>query len=575
MGPFDVLAGLTERLASTARLDDIVDIVVHEIVALEFSVVWMAVIDDQTGNLATLKSVIDGVDETHAMPKLFMLDIRQPLGRGFRERRMINITDPGSLHIIEHDDDAVPPGKLALPRASYDRTHGHPFACGPLLGSQRDPVGALCMASYRGGKPIPDAMLSDGVLRAVMNLLAIAMERALHLARIERLNVSLVKAQAAITSDARIKTVGELAAAVAHDLNNLSGIALLAAGVGSRSAADAVDTMPRIERAIRAIGALVARLQRIARRPSNEGEAANLTQIVDDIVVMVKPLLREKSIEVEVELPAVPPVRCDAVVIHQVVLNLVINARDALVEVPGDRRQIKIRVRDDRGVVRLTVADTGPGIAPEVFAQLFQPFFTTKRAGHFGLGLASGRAALAQYGGRLEVRNASTGGAVFELTLMASSSGTAAGEAKPRPAVVARTRSARILVVDDDDDVIEFILAYLEPFGYDVSSATTSAGALELAVSQDFDLVLCDVGMPNQSGLDVARALRARGYRGRIVLMTGWDALTLGSDAGAAEPVRNPPGGHEPGAPPDYDMVLKKPFVGADLIHVLDALLGS
>ncbi len=559
MGLFDLLAGLTGRLASTSRLDEIVDSALHELAALGFSVVWMAVIDEQTGNLATLRSVIDGVDATHAMPKLFMLDIRQPLGRGFREGRMINVTDPGSLHILERDDDPVPPGKLALPRASYDRTHGHPFACGPLLGSgsQREPVGALCLASYLGGQPIPDALLSHGLLRAVMDLLAIAMERALEGARIERLNASLIKAQAAIASDARIKTVGELAGAVAHDLNNLCGIALLAANVGSRSAADAVDTMPRIERVIRAIGDLVARLQRIARRPSSEGEAANLTQIVDDIVIMVKPLLREQSIEVEAELPVVPLVRCDAVLIHQVVLNLVINARDALAELPSDRRQIKIRVRDDGGVVRLTVADTGPGIAPEVFAQLFQPFFTTKRAGHFGLGLASGRTALAQYGGQLEGRNAATGGAVFELTLVASSD-IPDGAARPVPSVVARPRSARILAVDDDDDVVEFIAAYLAPFGYEVSTATTSAQALEHAASRELDLVLCDVGMPKQSGLDLARALRARGYRGRVVLMTGWDTPTLGSDLRVD----------------DCDMLLKKPFVGAELIRVLDALLA-
>jgi len=556
MGPFDLLAGLMGRLASTARLDEIVAAAVQEIVALGFRVVWMAVIDEQTGNLATLTSVIDGVDATAAMPKLFMLDIRQPLGIGFRERRMINITDPGSLVILECEDDAVPPGKLVMPRASYDRTHGHPFACGPLIGAQGEPVGALCLASYLGGQPIPDAMLAHGVLRAIMDVLAIAMERAVHGARIERLNASLANAQAAIASDARIKTVGELAGAVAHDLNNLSGIALLAAGVAARSPTDAVDTLPRIERAIRAIGDLVARLQRIARRPSTESEAANLAQIVDDIVVMVKPLLREQSIEVETELPAVAPVRCDPVLIHQIVLNLVLNARDALTEVPPDRRQIKLRARDDGGVVRLTVADTGPGIAPEVFAQLFQPFFTTKRAGHFGLGLASGQAAVAQYGGQLEGRNAPTGGAVFELSLVAASAAPG-GSAWTAPAVVQRTRTARILAVDDDDDVVEFIVAYLAPLGYQVSGATTSARAFELAASREIDLVLCDIGMPKHSGIEVARMLRARGYRGKVVLMTGWDTPSLAGDVRPAE----------------CDMLLQKPFVGAELVRVIDALL--
>jgi CheY-like chemotaxis protein len=148
---------------------------------------------------------------------------------------------------------------------------------------------------------------------------------------------------------------------------------------------------------------------------------------------------------------------------------------------------------------------------------------------------------------------------VFELTLVASSAGIPDGGARPVPGVVARTRTARLLAVDDDDDVVEFIVAYLEPFGFDVATATTSAQALEIAGSRELDLVLCDVGMPKQSGFDLARALRDRGYRGKIVLMTGWDTPTLGNDVRAVH----------------CDMLLKKPFVGADLIRVLDALLAS
>jgi signal transduction histidine kinase len=493
------------------------------------------------------------------MPKLFMLDARQPLGRGFRERRAINVTDPGSLHIIERDDDPVPPDKLAVPRASYDRTHGHPFACSPLLGSQGEPVGALCISSYHGGQPIPDAMLSHGVLRAIIDLLAMAMERALQAERIARLNACLVKSQAAIASDARIKTVGELAAAVAHDLNNLSGIALLAASVGSRSAADAVDTMPRIERAIRAIGDLVARLQRIARRPSSDGEVANLTQVVEDIVVIVKPLLREQSIEIEADLPAVPPVRCDAVLIHQVVLNLVINATEALAEMPTDRRRIRIVLRDDIGAVRLSVADTGPGIAPAVLAQLFQPFITTKRDAHLGLGLAAAHGSLKHAGGEIEGRNAPAGGAVFEVTLPVAPP-SAAVEASPEPARPAPSdpaQRARIFAIDDDVDIVDIIRVNLELEGYVVATATGSAQAIAIASGQAFDLVLCDIGMPKQNGIDVCRSLRDGGYRGKLVLMTGWDHYALNNDQRAL----------------DCDALLKKPFVGSELIGVIESVL--
>ncbi|HET7505066.1 MAG TPA: ATP-binding protein [Kofleriaceae bacterium] len=558
MEAFDVLARLTARVASTARIDEIVDAALDEIVALGFGIVWVAMIDEQTGNLATLKSVAGGADLTHQMPRLFMLDGRQPLGVGFRERRFVNITDPGSLHILERDDEVVPAGKLAVSRATHERTRGTPFACGPLLGSNGDPVGALCMSDYRGGQPIPDELFARGVLRAIIDLVPIAIERTRHLAKIEQLDANQRRIAATIASEAPTKAVGEIAGAVAHDLNNLSTIALVAASAGARSPADAVEAMPRIESAIKMLGELVAQLQRIARRPTGGGDTANLAQIVDDILAMVKPLLNEHSIKVDAELPALPPVRCDPVVIHRVVLNLVVNARDALAEVPDDRRWIRVRARADSGVVRLTLADTGPGIAPEVFANLFQPHFTTKSTGHFGLGLSSGRAALAQHDGQLEAKNAPTGGAVFELTLMAAQPEAPTPEAPASSGATTHTRGARILALDDSEDVLEVIQICLEPYGHEMSTVTTSAQALEAAAAREFDLVLCDLGMPKPDGLDVARELRARGYRGKIVLMTGWDTPMLGSDVRAAA----------------CDTLLKKPFVCADLIHVIDTLLA-
>ncbi|HEX8106890.1 MAG TPA: response regulator [Kofleriaceae bacterium] len=557
MGASDLLAGVTTRLASTARLDEIVDTVLNEIVGLGFGAVWVVRLDEPSGELVTLKSVVDGVDITARVPRI-SVDSRHPVSYGFRERRMVNVTDPDSLHILEREDEAVPPGRMALSRGVYDHLRGHPFACGPLFGSRGQPVGALGVSSYRGQQPIPDELLTQGVFRTFMDHLGLAMERAVH---VEQLQASLVKAQAAIVNDARIKAVGELASAVAHDLNNLTGIALLAASVGMRSPADAVDMLPRIERANRAIGDLVARLQRLARAPSGEPDAANLQQILEDILIIVKPVLRERSIEVEAVLPAaVPAVRCDPVLVHQVVLNLVMNAHDALDAVPPDQRRIRIELRDDDGVVRVTVRDTGPGIAPEVLAQLFQPFITTKRDAHLGLGLAAARAALQHFGANIEGRNAPSGGAVFEVSLVAAPPGTRTAKPlhPPRPKDQPSPRRARILAIDDDPDVVYIICAYLEPHGHAVATATSSAEALEIARAQPFDLVLCDIGMPKQNGIDVCRSLRDAGYRGKLVLMTGWENYELSAEQRAVS----------------FESVIKKPFLGADLLAVIDNVLG-
>jgi signal transduction histidine kinase/CheY-like chemotaxis protein len=552
MGAFDLLAGLTARLASTGQLDDIVDTVLHEIAVLGFGTVWIAVFDDRSGTLSTLRDVVDGVRVTHPSPEVVALDPRQPLGQGFREGRMINVPDPAAFSIVERDGDAVPPGQLALPRAAYDRLRGRPFATGPLLGSDGQPVGALALASYHGGRPIPDELLSGGLLRALIDHLRIALERARQLARLERLE-----------ADALV---------VAHDLNNHSAIALLAIDIGARSPADAFEMLPSIKRAQQAIGDLVGRLQRIARAGAGEAQTLDLRQIVEGVLILAAPILREHSIRVEADLPAVPPVRGDAVVVHQVVLNLVVNARDALARVPPGQRRIQVRLRDDGGVVRLVVADTGPGIAPEVLARLFERFITTKPGAHHGLGLASAAASLKEFGGQIEGRNAPAGGAVFEVTLVAAvppasaeppggsaaePPGPASGEpVEPALPLGEDPRHARILAVDDDPDVVYFIRAYLEPLGYVVVTATDAVQAIAAAKAQAFDLVLCDLGMPKHSGLDVCRSLRDADYRGKLVLMTGWDIATLRSEQR------------------ECDMLLKKPFQGTDLMHAIETLLA-
>ena len=270
MGEFDLLVGLTARLASTARLDDVVGAVVHELVVLGFEAVWVSVLDEETGRLTTLSDVIDGAPSPRSYAQTIALDTRQPLGKSFRERRMINVPEPASLYIVEHPNDLGPSDRLALPRSVFDYLRGRPFACGPLLGSRGQPVGAIVLSSYRGGQPIGEAALAQGLVRALLDQLGIAMERALLVARLERLDANLGRAQASIVRDGRLKAVGELSAGVAHDLNNLCGFTMLAVAVGARSAIDALEVMPRIERTNRAIRDLVGRLQRASRPPSAE-----------------------------------------------------------------------------------------------------------------------------------------------------------------------------------------------------------------------------------------------------------------------------------------------------------------
>lgn len=559
-GHFELLAGLTARLASTAKLDEIVETVLAEIVRLGFGAVWMAVLDESSGQLATIKEVIDGVDTTHVMP-LCKPDPRQPVGHGFRERRMINVTDPSTLHIMEKGLP-VPSDKLALPRTMLEHLRGRPFSVGPLLGSRGQPVGALGLSAYLGGQPIPDEMLERGLLHAFMHHLGIAMERAIHTTRLERLNQELLEAYAAIASSARIKAVGELAAAVAHDLNNLSGIALLAVSAGKHSPKAALDVLPRIERANRTIGELVGRLQRIARQahPADDvAPAACPHEIVEDILAMISPLLRERAIEVDLALLPCPPVRSDPSFLRQLVLNLVLNAQDALEEVSTRQRRLRIVVRGDGDMVRLEVSDNGPGIASDVLPRLFEPFVTTKQGAHAGLGLAAAAGTLKHFGGAISGRNQPGSGAIFEVTLPSASVHDMPKGEPSYAAPVVESRRGSILAVDDDEDILIVVRAYLDSLGYEVVTTLSAEEALRAVPERTFDLVLCDVGMPRHNGLDLCQLLRDNGYRGKIVLMTGWDTQRVNGDRRAQS----------------CDAVLKKPFLGTELIQLIDTMLVS
>jgi signal transduction histidine kinase len=561
-GSFEILADLTDRLASTPCLDRIATAVLEQIGTLGFGMVWMARFDESTGDLLTIKELIEGRDATQGSPEV-MLDVRRPIGRGFHQRRMINIQDPESLFILDDESEPVPPGMLALPRGMYRHLRGSPFVTGPLLGSTGEPVGAIGLSAYRGRQAIPDDLLQRGLLRALIHHLGIAAERALQVSRLERVGADLARAQEAMVRDARLKTVGELASGVAHDLNNLCGIALMAVSSGRRSPSATGDALRAIERANRAIGEMVGRLQRVARigaaAASRVIDIAEPVEIVQDILLMMTPMLREHSIQVELDASPVPAVRADPSVLHQVVLNLIINARDALDEVPAARRALRVQVREEEACVRIVVADSGPGIAPAALLRLFRPFTTTKGAGHLGIGLAAARVALERSGGQLNGRNAPTGGAVFEVKLERARRPERAPSER-RPLGTGQTRAMpgppRILVVDDDPDLVKVVGAFLEPAGYEIGIATSAARALAMAGEQEFDLVLCDLTLPGRTGLEIARELRETGFAGKVVIMTGCDDA-IGCERGL------------------YDHLLKKPFYGDDLLDVIETALRA
>ena len=556
-GAFHLLAKMTSRLASMADLDDIATLVSDEIAALGFGAIWIAVLDEPTGNLVTVRELIDGRDTTQEMPRISILDMRQPIGHGFRQRRMINIQRPESLLIIEDHPKGIPAGEMALPRVIFDHLRGHPFACGPLLGSRNQPVGALGLSSYRGCEPLPDELFDDGLLRAFMSHLGIAMERARFLQRLEHLNSDLVRTQNLLAQESRMRAVGELAAAVAHDLNNLSGIVVMA--LSSVNGIDAQNqmTISRAERANHAIGELSRRLQRIARNGSDpKASAVDLRQLIDDIVVLIRPICREDGIRLSLSAPSEPViVQGDQTMVRQAAMNVVLNARDAVRGVAAERRAIDITITPAGGEVQLEVRDQGPGVPPELVEEIFHPFVTTKD-GHAGLGLATVQSSMKHFGGRVESVEPPGGrGACFRLTFTASLDRSTS----PTEVEAPRAKRLRILVVDDEPEFVAAVRDTLVQGGHEVVGADNGDDALNKVAHDLFDVILMDLGLPRRNGLEVVRAMRGEGISSKIVLMTGWDGEAVGADPRVTF----------------CDTVLQKPFRRRELEGVLSTLFPN
>ena len=253
-------------------------------------------------------------------------------------------------------------------------------------------------------------------------------------------------------------------------------------------------------------------------------EEVHLERIVKETLALVAYQLEIDEITVDVALPSeLPPGWADPHQLHQVLLNLVTNARHALRSTAPPRR-LSIALRHDaqtRQVV-LEVTDSGPGVAPELRAFVFRPFFTTKSPEEgTGLGLALCHDIVAAHGGAIRVDSAPGGGALFvvELPLDRPEDTTAAAPAPAtRPA-----RHGRVLVVDDDLELATVLAAALRAEQHEVEIAANGLEALDAIAAGHFDVILTDVRMPKLDGPGLYRELQQRHPEmvDRIVFVTG------------------------------------------------------
>jgi PAS domain S-box-containing protein len=385
----------------------------------------------------------------------------------------------------------------------------------------------------------------------------------------DRLRTQVLQAQ-------RLEGIGRLAGGIAHDFNNLLTVILASIESLRDRVGDAPEPREDLEQIAAAAGRardLTRQLLTFARKQVIAPVALDLGAVVRDAERLLRRLIGEDvALTVEVD-EGLWPVLCDPAQLEQVLLNLAVNARDAMPA--GGTLSIAARNVDaarpvDGGGgapgpgewVRLSVRDSGTGMTPDVEAHLFEPFFTTKAdAKGTGLGLATVHGIVAQNGGHIDVVTAPGRGSAFHVFLPRAA-GAAVAPPAPPPPRAAPAGGATVLVVEDDPLVRNVTVRVLRGAGYDVLVAGAGAEAIELAARRTgpIDLVVTDVVMPGLSGPQVVAALQTSRPGLPALYVSGYpaDALARRSvvDDAAVE-------------------LLPKPFTAAALLERVRAIVEA
>jgi PAS domain S-box-containing protein len=323
----------------------------------------------------------------------------------------------------------------------------------------------------------------------------------------------------------KLEAVGQLASGVAHDFNNvltiIEGYGALAQAKLELDPAFVATALTEIRNASASAAALTAKLLAFSRREPMHPTLAEVNEIVSRALDLVAPLIGEDIVVHRDLAPEQMPVRVDITQIEQVIVNLAVNARDAMPdggELRVTTRSTGLESRSGSERAQIAITDTGAGIDEHILARIFDPFFTTKPVGKgTGLGLSTALATIGQAGGRLGATSTPGRGTTFTITLpmIARAAGvTGAGRAQGDD-------PTRILLVEDDHTLRRLLGRTLRSEGYEVIEADDADNAADLIASVYFDLMVTDNVLPGADRRPPALAAAAHQPQMPILHMSG------------------------------------------------------
>jgi len=365
----------------------------------------------------------------------------------------------------------------------------------------------------------------------------------------------------------KLAAMGEMMSGVAHELNNpLTAILGVSDLLRERAPDDATRRQTEIIlKQARRAAVIVQNLLAYARPSALTRKKMRPEEALQAAIDQQRASLSQKNISIEL----VPPpgrlaLEADPKLLHQVFVNLIVNAEQAITS-RGERGALRISIEHADGKIGFVFADDGPGIAPENFGKIFDPFFTTKRpGGGTGLGLAICTAIIKEHGGSIEVQSAPGNGAEFRVWLPEFVEEISAPALAVRPAIAAPAGSSAlrghsVYVVDDEESIREIVQEGLSARGMTVEGASSSEEALPHLAAHSYDFVLCDFNLPGMNGEEFFKRMQPRAGTPapKFVFMSG-ALLDSGTMAHFAEKGAS---------------VLQKPFHIAALATLLTELL--
>ena len=368
-------------------------------------------------------------------------------------------------------------------------------------------------------------------------------------AELQRAMDELTAAQQHIIQQERLRALGQMASGIAHDFNNalvpilgFCELLLLSPAILSDKQ-KAVRYLETIQTAAKDAASVVSRLREFYRPDKSDRAFApvHLKRLAEQAITLTQPKWKDQAqangatVEVVLDLEAVPPVAGEESALREVLTNLIFNAVDAMPA--GGTLTLRTRCSGDTAV--LEVADTGTGMSEEVRQRCLEPFFSTKGERGTGLGLSMVFGIVQRHSGALDLRSAPGKGTAFIITLpLQDAAPVSIATAAARPA----QRPLRVLVVDDEAPVRDTLAAVLAADGHEVTLATNGAEGLRSFGAGKFDLVITDKAMPVMNGDQMAAAIKKVAPATPIILLTGFGLF------------------HEKAEFPDVDVLTSKPI---------------